>query len=107
MNKYDYLNKYVFAGLQNVHDGFDASGVAYFNQSDFALVLARVESLGVDILGIEPWKNGEFYDVATYEDYTENPTAPSWYWQAFQQFIATGEPLHYAATYSIPDSFLK
>lgn len=100
--KEQFLNENIFHELQNLNDGFDSHKIKYFSANNFRIILERIEKLGIGIYGIEPWKNGEFYDVSVYEDYTDNPLDPLWYNQAFNEFISTGEELQYSATYCIP-----
>ena len=99
--KEQFLNENVFYGLRNLNDGFDSHKIKYFSANDFRIILERIEKLGIGINGIEPWKNGEFYDVSICEDYSDNPLDPLWYNQAFNEFISTGEELQYSATYFI------
>jgi hypothetical protein len=42
------------------------------------VVLGRVKSLGLGIMGIEPWKDGSYYGVETYERYTSDPIDSKW-----------------------------
>lgn len=102
-----YLDLHVFKGLENQNTGFDASSIKYFFEADFNIVLERVEKLGIGIHGIEPWKNGEFYGVLTFEDYGNKSTNPKWYWKAFRKFTEFGEELQYAATYDVPQELLE
>ena len=97
-----FLEKNIFAGLKNMNDGFDSETIKYFTESDFRIVLERVEKFGLGIYGIEPWENGNMFDVRCYEDYSKKSTDPEWYNSAFNDFIATGEELLYAASYYIP-----
>ncbi len=97
-----FLEKHVFTGLTNVNYGFDSKTIHYFSESDFAIVLERVEKLGIGIYGIEPWLDGSYYNTSGYEDYTNDPTDPAWYKKAFQEFVAEGKNLQYAASYYIP-----
>ena len=97
-----FLEKHIFIGLKNLNDGFDAESIRYFSEADFRIVLQRIEKFGFGIYGIEPWKNGSFFDVYGYDDYSKKPTDPEWYHSAFNDFIATGEELLYAASYYIP-----
>ena len=55
-----FLNKYVFHGLKNRNDGYDVPSIYYFSEEDFAIVLDRVQKLGLGIYGIEPWLKGSF-----------------------------------------------
>jgi len=105
--KEDYLNRNVFYGLENLNSGFDADSIKYFSESDFRIVLERVEKLGIGVMGIEPWKNGEFYDVLTCEDFNRTPEDSCWYTKALKRFTLRDSNLQYAATYLIPETLLK
>ncbi|BCX46772.1 hypothetical protein HAHE_06800 [Haloferula helveola] len=107
MNKDEYLEKFVFNGLTNLNHGFDAEGTKYFSGSEFRSVLCRVEKLGIGIYGIEPWKNGDLYDVRVCEDYELNPSNPQWYWKAFEAFTKEDRGLLYAATFHVPERLLN
>ncbi len=100
-----YLNKHIFHGLKNLNTGFDADSIKYFSEDDFQIVLERVEKHQIGITGIEPWKNGEFYDVLTYEDFDCDPTDPKWYNEAFKKF--KGLDLQFSATYDISENLLQ
>lgn len=97
-----YLEKYVFYGLTNLNTGYDVPSIRYFSEEDFALVLQRVEELQLGIHGIEPWLDGEYFDVETSED----PKNPTWYWGCFERFKHLNLNLHYAASYFVPDEIL-
>ncbi len=73
------------------------------------MVLRRVKSLGLGIMGIEPWKDVNYYGVETYESYTSDPTDPKWYMDCFKKFKKTGDsgPINYAASYYIPEKLMK
>lgn len=103
----DYLEKHLFYGLKNLNDGFDAPGIKYFSEKDFEVVLGRVKSLGLGIMGIEPWKDGNYYGVETYESYTSDPTDPKWYMNCFKKFKKRGDTIDYAASYFIPEKLLE
>ncbi len=98
-----YLDKHIYYGLSNLNDGFDHEYFKYFSESEFKIVLDRVEEHKLGIFGIEPRKDGRYYDVYIHEDYSEDPTAPSWYRKAMDEFIATGENLLYSATFFVPE----
>jgi len=99
-----YLNNYIFFGLKNLNTGFDVMSIAYFSEADFEIVLQRVKKYGLGIYGIEPWKNGEYFDVLCYESFSDGATDHNWYMQAFEKFKNTGEQLQYSATYFIPNN---
>ncbi|MFH6992019.1 hypothetical protein [Flavobacterium sp. FlaQc-48] len=103
MDKLNYLIKNVFIGLENLNNGFDSESIYYFSQDDFEILLDRIEKLGIEILGIEPWKNGAFYDVMTAEDFNSDP---KWYRKAFLKFKESGENLQYSASYEISSDLL-
>ena len=102
--KIEYLKENVFFGLKNINDGFDTHSIYYFSQSDFEIIIDRVEKLGIGIMGIEPWLNGEFYDVKVAEDYGAVPKDSKWYRKAFTEFKEDNENLLYAASYKIPEN---
>lgn len=99
--KLDYLNIHIFYNLKNRNDGFDAKSIYYFSQSDFEIIINRIEKLGFGILGIEPWLNGEFYDIKVVEDYGGVSTDSKWFRKAFEEFKKESENLLYAASYDI------
>lgn len=104
MDKVSFLIKNVFIGLENLNDGFDSESIYYFSENDFEIVLDRVEKFGIEILGIEPWKNGEFYDVMVSEDFKSDS---KWYRKAFLKFKESTETLQYSASYKIPYTLLN
>lgn len=99
-----YLEKHVFYGLTNLNDGFDGPRIKYFSERDFEVVLARVKSLGLGIYGIEPWRDGCFYDCEVFECHTSDPTEYSWYMNCFDNFKRRGDNIVYAASYHIPEN---
>ena len=104
-HKHAYLNANIFNGLTNLNDGFDVPSISYFNEEQFQIVLERVKEKGIGIYGIEPWKNGEYFDLDTFEDYKTYPQDPEWYFTAFNKFKQTGEDLQYSASYYVPANF--
>jgi len=100
--KQNFLNKYIFQGLTDLNDGFDTEKISYFSEADFKIVLDRIEKMKIGVYGMEPWLNETFYDVASYEDYTDDPMDSNWYRQAFEEFVSKKENLCYSASYYIP-----
>ena len=98
----EYLEKNIYAGLTDLNTGFDAPAIRYFSREEFEILLDRVEAAGIGIYGIEPWKDGEYYDVWTCEDFKCDPTNPEWYRMAFDDFATRGVELQYAASYYVP-----
>lgn len=103
----EFLDSHVFKGLKNLNDGFDAAGIKYFNSREFKIVLDRVEELGLGIYGIEPWKDGEFFGVETFEDSGFSHTDSKWFRKAFEKFLAMDSNLQYAASYYIPEKYFE
>lgn len=104
--EFEYLKTNVFNGLENLNDGFDSESIYYFSESDFETVLDRVEGNGIAIFGIEPWMNGNFYDVLSFEDYKTSANDPKWYKKAFAEFKSRGKNLMYSASYQVPKKLL-
>lgn len=106
LKELNYLKKHIYQGLHNLNNGFDAKSIYYFNESDFEIVLDRAEALGIEIMGIEPWLNGDFYDIRVAEEY-ENSEQHQWHRTAFLEFKQREENLQYAASYKIPLELLN
>lgn len=104
--KLDYLKANIFYGLKNRNDGFDSKSIYYFSESDFKIVLGRVEKNELGIYGIEPWQKRNLYDVLGCDDFNTVSTDPNWYRKAFSEFKKSGEELLYSATYEIPKKLL-
>jgi hypothetical protein len=102
LDKDSILDEKVFYGLTNLNTGFDVQTIKYFSESDFEIVLQRVKRLGLGVTGIEPFKDGKFYGVEVYEEFTDDSTDPNWYMDSFKRFRKTGETLQYSATYYVP-----
>ena len=107
MKELEYLKSNVFNGLENLNDGFDSEDIFYFSESDFELVLDRVEKNGIGIFGIEPWLDGDFYGVMVVEDFNTTANNPKWYRKAFAEFKKSGKNLVYAASYEVPKKMLS
>jgi len=67
--------------------------------------LERGKKKGIGIYGIEPWRNGEYFDLDTFENYKTFPQDPEWYFSAFQKFKKRGEDLQYSASFYVPANF--
>lgn len=102
-----FLDKYVFNGLTDLNTGFDVSSIRYHSREEFKIVLERCEKLGIGIYGIEPWRDGNFYDVITMEELGAEATDAVWYNLAFDEFVSRGVELQYSATYQIPEKLLE
>lgn len=106
MKELEYLKAKVFNGLENLNDGFDSESIYYFSESDFEIVLDRIEKNGIGIYGIEPWVDGNFYGVLVVKDFNTVATDPKWYRKAFAEFKKSEKNLLYAASYEVPKKLL-
>ena len=106
MKELEYLKSNIFYGLKNRNNGFDSESIYYFSESDFEIVLDRVEKNGLGIYGIEPWLNDDFYGVMVFEEFDTVATDPNWYRKAFSEYKKSGKKLLYAATYEIPNELI-
>lgn len=106
LKKEKFLKSKIFIGLKNLNDGFDSDSIYYFSESDFEIVMNRVEENGIGIYGIEPWLNGNFYSVRVHEQLNAEPNDSNWYREAFSEFKKSGKNLQYSATYNVPNKLL-
>lgn len=106
MEQIEFLEKNVFKGLKKLTDGFENEAVPFFSEADFAIILERVEFYGIAIYGIEPWFNGELYDVVTNENLKKKATDPRWYNKAFSTFQYRQPGLSYSASFKVSSKLL-
>lgn len=106
MEQIEFLEKNVFKGLEKLKDGFEGENVPFFSESDFQVILERAEYFGIGIYGIEPWFNGELYDVITHENLKKKATDPQWYHKAFKTFKARQSGLSYSASFKVSAKLL-
>ena len=106
LTKAQFLDRYIFHGLTDLNDGFDAVGISYFTQEEFHIVLQRIQYFGCGIYGIEPFLDGSFYAVQVHELNGDDPYDPEWFWRVFKEFCQEQEGLQYSASYCIPEFLL-
>ena len=106
MKQTEFLAQHVFIDLKNLNDGFDKETTHYFSESDFQIVLERVEHFGIGVYTIEPWLDGKVFDVASHEDFRKKATDPRWYKKAFLTFKSRQDGLAYSATYKVSNKLL-
>lgn len=107
MEKTEFLEKNIFLNIENLNDGFEADSKLYFSESDFEIVLERIEKLGIGIYRIESRLEGDCFDVKINEDYRKKATNPKWYKKAFSEFKKRQPNLLYSATYRVSDKLLN
>ena len=107
LRKDAFLQVHVFHSLNNLNDGFDAMNINYFKEWQFRIVLERCKAMGIGLYGIEPWKNGEFFDLITLDESLYKADDPQWYFEAFEKLISLGEDLDYSASFNVPIKLLE
>lgn len=106
MEQTEFLEKNIYTDLENLNDGLNKETVQYFSESDFEIVLQRVEHFGIGVYSIESWLNGEAFEVAAHEDFKKKATDPKWYKKAFLTFKSRQSGLLYSATYKVSNKLL-
>ncbi|MGO3181757.1 MAG: hypothetical protein ACTIJ9_02890 [Aequorivita sp.] len=106
MEQAEFLEKNIFTDLKNLNEGSDKETVQYFSESDFEIVLQRVEHFGIGVYKIESWLDGKVSEVATHEDFKKKATDPRWYNKAFLTFKSRQDGLSYSATYKVSNKLL-
>ena len=106
MEQTEFLEKNVFTDLKNLNDGSDKEIIQYFSESDFEIVLQRVEHFGIGVYRVESKLNGEFYAVASHEDFKKKATDSRWYKKAFFKLKSSQSDLSYSATYKVSNKLL-
>ena len=107
MEKTEFLEKNIFLNLENLNDKIESDSIFYFSESDFEIVLERIEKLGIGIYRIEPRLEGNSFDVKLNEDYRKKATDAKWYKKAFSEFKKQQTNLQYSATYKVSDKLLN
>ena len=103
-----FLDRCIFFGLNDINSAFDAPSVKYFSEVEFEIVLRRVNESGLGISGLEPWKDNEYYDCRTFEEFGDAPADPNWYMNVFDMFKIKGDPsLQLSASYVVTDELLE
>ena len=106
MEQTEFLKQHAFTDLKNMNNGFDQEEIQYFSESDFEILLQRVEHFGISIYEIKPWFNKEFLDVSVHGDHNKKATDPRWYKKAFLTFRKSQTGLSFSATYKVSKKLL-
>ncbi|QCX38194.1 hypothetical protein FF125_07025 [Aureibaculum algae] len=106
MKQAEFLEKNVFTDLKNENNGDDKATVNHFSESDFEIVLQRVEHFGIGLYQIETFDNGESHGIATHNDFKKKATDPRWYKKSFLTFKTGQSGLTYSATYKVSNKLL-
>ena len=86
MEKLEFLKKNIFQNLENLNEASEIDAIHYFSESDFDIVLERIEKLGIGIYRIEPRLEGDLFEVKINEDYRKKATDAKWYKKALLCF---------------------
>ncbi len=106
MDQTEFLEKNVFIDLTNLNGGLDKETIYSFSESDFEIILQRVEYFGIGVYRIESWLNGEAYAVAMHEKFKKKATNPRWYKKAFLTFKTRQSELSFSATFKVSKKLL-
>ncbi len=107
MEKAEFLEKNIFQNLKNLNKETETDSIHYFSESDFEIVLERIEKLGIGIYKIEPRLDGDLLEVKINEDFRKKATDSRWYKSAFSQFKKQQVDIQYAASYKVSDRLLN
>jgi hypothetical protein len=102
-----FLKNEILFGLRNENTGYDVASISYFSENNFRIILNRIKQEKVGLFGIEPWLNGEFFDVITFTKFNTVPDDPIWYETAFANFCTLKLDLAYSASFYIPTDRLS
>lgn len=93
----------LYDGLTDLNTGFDVPTIKYFSEEEFEIVLNRVDKLGLNMNGIEPFLDGYFYTVVAPSDFEYDNSGRKWYWQAFEYLRSLNKNLQYSASIFNPE----
>ncbi len=106
MEQTEFLDQHIFTDLKNLNNQFEEDGNYYFSESDFEIVLERIEHFGIGVYKIETLLNGEPFDISVHEDSKKKATDPKWYKKAFLTLKSRQAGLSYSATYKVSNKLL-
>jgi hypothetical protein len=106
MEQQEFLEKNIFIDLKNLNEGLDNETNPYFSETDFEIVLERLEYFGIGVYKLDSWLNGESFSAATHEDFNKKATDPQWYTKAFKTFKTRQSGLIYSASYKVSNKLL-
>ena len=106
MEQEKFLEQHIFTGLKNLNDGFGKDEIQFFSETDFEIVLQRVEHFGIGVFGIDPWLDGKEHLPATHEEYKKKATDPKWYKKAFLTLRMRTPGMDYSARYKVSNRLL-
>ena len=106
MEQAEFLEQHIFTGLKNLNDEFKQDKIQYFSESDFEIVLQRVEHFGISIYEIESRLNGERHGISAHEEHKKKATDPRWYKKSFLTSKNRQTGLSYSAKYKVSKKLL-
>ena len=106
MEQEKFLEQHIFIGLKNANDGFWETGIQFFSESDFEIVLQRAEHFGLSIYSIDPWIKSEVLEASSHEDHKKKATDPKWYKKEFLTLKTSQTDLLYSAKYKVSKKLL-
>lgn len=106
MEQAEFLEKNIFTDLKNLNKGLDKETIHYFSESDFEIVLQRVEHFGIGVYEIESRLDDTVNAVVKHEEFKKKATDPRWYKKAFLTSKTRQSGLSYAGTYKVSNKLL-
>jgi len=107
MEKSAFLEQNIFIGLKNRNDGFDDSSKQYFSESDFEIILQRIEHFGIGIFTIETRLEGKPFESFNHENFKKKATDPKWFNKVFLTSKKKQNKLLFFATYKVSKKLLE
>ncbi|HAS36009.1 MAG TPA: hypothetical protein DCS15_05945 [Flavobacteriales bacterium] len=106
MEKSEFLEQHVFNELKKVKTGVESVEAQSFSESDFEIILKRIEHFGIGAYKIEAWQEDKVVDTSSHEDFKKKVTDSSWYKKAFLTLKTRQAGLSYSASYKISPKLL-
>ncbi len=106
MDKNEFLEAYIFNGLEPIEVANATEGITYFSESDFGIILERAEHYGLSVYTIEARLEAEVFDTLSHDKAKKKATDPKWYTQALVHFKKRQSGLVYGATYKVSQKLL-
>lgn len=98
----DYLDKNVYKGLNCLGPGAGSPANKFFSEPDFRVMLERIDTLGIGVLGMHTHLEG-IYGMELFEWRNHEMTNREWIPFAFNRLRERGKGLHYMAVLHIFD----
>lgn len=106
MEQEEFLTKHVFNGLKALNNKLAEDVDTYFSETDFEIILERVQHFGIGIYVIDSQLKGKPFEVVKHEQHKKKATDPKWYNKAFLTAKTRQPGLTYGATFKVSNKLL-